>query len=61
MERFIQLNLRGDIEKAEAANLPKPEIKEPEVFGKRLDRMVKRAAHRAATEFSRSKSGIFSK
>lgn len=63
MERFIQLNLHSDSEKLEPSNLPDPEHKEPElpVASKRLRRLLYKAAHKAATEFGRNKSGIFSK
>jgi hypothetical protein len=63
MERFIQLNLQSGTDKAEAANLPDSERKQPDppVLSKRLHRLVNKAAHKAAAEFSRSKSGIFSK
>ena len=63
MERFIQLNLQSGSDKAEPANLPNSERKEPEppVLSKRLHRLVNKAAHKAAAEFGRSKSGLFSK
>jgi hypothetical protein len=63
MERFIQLNLQSDSQKNEPANLPNRESKEaePVVLSKRLHRLVNKAAHKAATEFGRNKSGIFSK
>jgi hypothetical protein len=63
MERFIQLNLRSDIEKAVPASLPNPERKEPESSppSKRLHRLLNRAAHKAAAELGRNRSGIFSK
>jgi hypothetical protein len=63
MERFIQLHLQSDSEKAEPANLPNPErnLPEPSMPSKRLKRIGDRAAHKAASEFSRNKSGIFSK
>ena len=63
MERFIQLNLQSGTEKVEQANLPDAERKEQEVpvLSKRLHRLVNRAAHKAAAEFGRNKSGIFSK
>ena len=63
MDRFIQLNLKRDSETAEPANLPDAERKEPEqpVLSKRLHRLVNKAAHKAATEFSRNSSGVFSK
>ena len=65
MERFIQLNLRSDSEKAAADNSPNPEYREPEapvVGSKRLNKMLKKAAHKASTEYGRGgKGGIFSK
>jgi hypothetical protein len=66
MERFIQLNLRSDSEKAAADNSPNPVmVREPETSpagSKRLNRMLKKAAHKASAEYGRgSKGGIFSK
>ncbi len=62
MERFIQLNLQSDSQKAEPANLPAPEGKaEPPVLSKKLHRLANKAAHKAASEFGRNKAGIFSK
>lgn len=61
MERLIQLNLPREGQKAEAESVPNSERKEPAAFGKRLNRIVNKAAHKAAMEFGRSKSGIFSK
>jgi hypothetical protein len=64
MERFIQLNLRSDSEKAAADNSPNPAYREPEssVAGsKRLNKMLKKAAHKASAEYGRGKGGIFSK
>lgn len=65
MERFIQLNLRSDSEKAAADNSPNPGYKEqePSVVGsKRLNKMLKKAAHKASAEYGRGgKGGIFSK
>ena len=66
MERFIQLNLRSDSEKAAADNSPNPTgYREPEVSpmgSKRLNRMLKKAAHKASSEYGRGgKGGIFSK
>ena len=63
MERFIQLNLQIDSDKAKATNLPRPEHKDPVIpeSAKRLNRFVNKAAHKAAREFGRSGSGIFSK
>jgi hypothetical protein len=63
MERFISLNLHDEKENANAANLPKPESKEPEapVIGKRVNKMLNKAAHKAAGQYGRSGSGLFSK
>lgn len=63
MERFTQLNLRRDSEPVEPANLSKPEQKEPEppVMGKRVNRIINKAAHKAASEFGRNRGGLFSK
>jgi hypothetical protein len=64
MENMIQLNLRSDSEKAAADNLPNSQMKEPEppaINSKRLNRILKKAAHRASGEFGQSKGGIFSK
>jgi hypothetical protein len=63
MERFIQLNLRDEKENANAANLPKPEVKEPvpPVLSKRVNKYLNKAAHKAAGEYGRGGSGIFSK
>ena len=63
MERFIQLNLQTNTGKVEPANLPDAERKEQEtpILSKRLHRLVNRAAHKAATEFGRNKSGIFTR
>jgi hypothetical protein len=63
MEHFIQLNLQSDSDKAKAANLPRPEHNDPATpeFAKRVNRFVNRAAHKAATEFGKNGSGIFSK
>jgi hypothetical protein len=63
MKPLLQLNLRSDSEKAGESNLPKQEPGEPEphVIGARVNRMAKKAAHKAGREFGRSSSGIFSK
>ena len=63
MEQVIQLNLHSDGERAETANSFKPERKalESPPISRRLKRFVNKAAHKAATEFGRSRSGIFSK
>ena len=63
MERFIQLNFASDVEKAVPANLPNPERKEPESSpsSKRLNRFLKKTAHKAAAELSRNRTSVFSK
>jgi hypothetical protein len=63
MAFLLQLNLQSDSAKTETENLLKPERAEvrPLVVGKRLNRMINKAAHKAATEFGPSRSGIFSK
>ena len=63
MDRFIRLNLQSDTQDSEPANLPNPERKEaePAVLSKRLHRLVNKAAHKAAVEYGRNKSGLFSK
>ena len=68
MERFIQLNLRSDSEKAAADNSPnnlqyrEQEAENSLAGNKRLNKMLKKAAHKASTEYGRGgKGGIFSK
>ena len=63
MERFIQLNLQTDRDRAEPSDAPTADRKEQEapVLSKRLHRLVNKAAHKAAGEFGRSKSQLFSK
>ena len=61
MESLLQLHLESQKAKPEADNLPKPEKDEVIVPSKRLNRIVNRAAHKAATEFRKGGSGIFSK
>ena len=65
MERFIQLNLRSDSEKAAADNSPNTVVREPEssaMASKRLNKMLRKAAHKASAEYGRGgKGGIFSK
>ena len=63
MKSLLQLNLKSDGEKVETANLPKRENEEPRplIPSKRLNRMINRAAHKAASEYGRSGGGIFSK
>ena len=63
MKPLLQLNLQDEREKAEAPNPPQPETKEQPTTTteKRLNRIAGKAAHRAATEYRRSSSNIFSK
>ena len=63
MESFIQLNLQNENEKAGPTNLPtdQQKVQEPPVIGKRLNRMLNKAAHKAASQYGRGGSGIFSK
>ena len=64
MERFIQLNLRSDSEKAAADNSPNPQTKEPEpamAGSKRLNKILRNAAHKASAQYGRNSTGVFSK
>ena len=63
MERFIQLHLHPDGEKPAQVNPPSAERKEPEspATGKRLHRILSKAAHKAAADAGRSRFDIFSK
>jgi hypothetical protein len=63
MKPFLQLNLNDHREKAEEANLPKPESTEPESeeARKRLNRLANIAAHKAASQYRRGNTGLFSK
>jgi hypothetical protein len=64
MDSMITLNLRSDSQKAAADNLPNAQVKEPEPpvsSSKRLNRILKKAAHKASGEYGAGKSGIFSK
>ena len=64
MERFIQLNLHNENEQAEPANLPSDQqqkVQEPPIIGKRVNRMLNKAAHKAASHYGKGGSGIFSK
>ena len=62
MDSLLQLHLQTDSTKPEAANSPKPDGEEPKpiVTSKRFNRIINRAAHKAASEYGRN-SGIFSK
>jgi hypothetical protein len=64
MESLLQLHLESNTGKAEAENVPRPEQEQPKIIvpSKRLNRIINRAAHKAATEFRKGGSGgIFSK
>lgn len=62
MERFIQLNLRDEGAKAEAVPSYKPEPKVPTVITEKTTTlMANKFAHKAARNFARSSSGIFTK
>ncbi len=63
MEPLLQLNLNSDREKAEGENLPRPdrEAPEPVAVTKSLNQMANRVAHRAASEYRRNGTGLFSK
>jgi hypothetical protein len=63
MQSFIQLNLHTDGKKPETANTANPEHPEhsPHDVEKKLNRIARKAAHKAAAECSKGTSGIFSK
>ena len=63
MKPLLQLNLNRDSEKAESENLRKPEREAPEPVAvtKSLNQLANRAAHRAASEYRRNGTGLFSK
>lgn len=63
MKPFIKLNLQPPDRKPEDASAPKPEGEQaqPQTSGKSLSRIANRAAHKAATVYGRSGSGLFSK
>lgn len=73
MKPLLQLNLQRDEKKAEEVNPPTPESKEQESVeskekeqealetDKRLRRIAANAAHKAATEYGRSRSNLFTK
>lgn len=63
MERFTQLNLPRPSLKEESANLPRQAEPEPspQETARKINRIANKAAHRASTEYSRGKSGLFSK
>jgi hypothetical protein len=63
MQSILKLQLENDSAKADTPTPSKPEDKDPQpaVMGKRLHQMVNRAAHKAASQYGRQSSGIFSK
>jgi len=63
MKPLLQLNLNRDSEKAESENLPQPdrEAPEPVAVTKSLNQIANRAAHKAASQYRRNSSGLFSK
>jgi hypothetical protein len=63
MQSILKLHLESESEKAEPPSPSKPDNKDqqPVVMGKRLHQMVNRAAHKAASQYGRQSSGIFSK
>lgn len=63
MQSILKLQVESDSARVEAPTPPKPEVKslQPVAMGKRLHQMVNRAAHKAASQYGRQSSGIFSK
>jgi len=63
MQSFLKLNLQVPDKKPEDTNAPKAEGEQVQTQGeaKKLNRMANRIAHRAATVYGRSGSGLFSK
>ncbi len=63
MQSFLQLNLQTPEKKPENVSSTPPANEEQEhlAAGKKLNRMANRAAHKAATVYGRSGSGLFSK
>jgi hypothetical protein len=63
MQSFLKLNLQVPDKKPEDTNAPKAEGEQVQtpVEAKKLNRMANRIAHRAATVYGRSGSGLFSK
>ena len=65
MDSPLQLHLQVDKPKTDAENAPRPESEneepKPFVTSKRLNRIINRAAHKGASQYSRNSSGIFSK
>ena len=64
MESLIQLNLRSDKPNPEPDNPPDAERKDeeaPVLMSKRLHRLMNKAAHKAAADLNRNRTGIFSK
>ena len=63
MKPLLQLNLNRDSEKAESENLSQPDRESPEPVAvtKSLNQIANRAAHKAASQYRRNSSGLFSK
>ena len=63
METLLHLNLNDEREKSETPNPPKPEsTQQPSAEEElRLKRIAAKAAHKAATEYRRGGSNLFSK
>lgn len=63
MKPFVELNLHDDPEKATTPSPPKQEGEEikPLVSSKKLNRLARKAAHRAALDSGRGSPGLFSK
>jgi hypothetical protein len=61
MERYIRLNLNEESDRKPVSNPPSANEKVPDEALKRLNRFAKKFAGRAAKEYGRSSSGIFTK
>jgi len=61
MERFIRLNLTNDNQPVTNATSQQTQYRDPEVSAKKLNLIANKAAHKAASIYSRSGTGIFSK
>lgn len=63
MKPLLQLDLHSDGEKTAEADLPRPDGEgiKPMAPSKTLNQMANRMTHKAAMEYNRRGSGIFSK
>ena len=63
MKPLLELHLRDDTERATVPDLSKQEVEEskPPVPSRKLNRIARKAAHRAAVDAGRSSFGLFSK